>query len=800
MGAGLVNGQSDSGRPGLAGRLLSRLSGGLPHPRGTTMQGSGVGAINMPTGRGMQLSPAMRLFIRDLPTAVAVIDLDGHAWIWNAAAEAMLPPPPHPLGAASYPLFSLASQSWFEKAKHDVLLGHSVAGLLWHVRGIGCVRRRIEVSLSPLHDDSGNLYALAATLVDRTDEHRRRRSLRRRAERERALLEQAPVGILVHRSGRIVYTNRAATRQFGASSAEVLSGRTYAEFVIPENKAACERDADAARIAVIRALDGSYHRVEVAAAPIRYRGRPATQVILRGLPSTGSTSTGPYVHTAAPAAQGVVILDALGFVETWDAGAEAITGFRAEDIVGRDLAAIFTPEAQERDDHGTALRTAITQGRHQGEGWKRRRDGTRFWCSVAVVAQYNAERKIEGFVVVLRDLTAQHAGDEAARRTEDQLRQAQRMEAIGRLAGGIAHDFNNLLTAINGHAQFLLDDLDENHPSRTDAEEIRRSADRASALTRQLLAFSRRQELQPRVVNLNEIIGDMGMLFRRVLSETIEVETTLEADLGPVRADAGQMEQVIMNLVVNARDALPRGGTISIRTSNIDLDDAYADTRIDVGPGAYVLVSVSDNGIGMDRETMAHIFEPFFTTKEEGKGTGLGLATVYGIVKQSGGHIWVYSEAGKGTTFKIYLPRVSESGETLQRPPRGREQARTGETVLLVEDDPAVRGLARRVLETRGYRVLEAGTGADAMQVAREHNAQIDLLISDVVVPDMHGADIAQRVVEIQPAVKLLFMSGYTDQDIQRHGAITAGMPFLEKPFTPDSFARKVREVLDQPD
>jgi CheY-like chemotaxis protein len=305
--------------------------------------------------------------------------------------------------------------------------------------------------------------------------------------------------------------------------------------------------------------------------------------------------------------------------------------------------------------------------------------------------------------------------------------------------------------------------------------------------------------MELREVELNDIIGEMGLLLRRVINEDIHLHTSFEPKLWRVRADRGQIEQVLINLVVNARDALPQGGIVNIRTANVELDEEYAGRKLDVVSGQYVLLSVSDNGIGMDRETQSHIFEPFFTTKEPGKGTGLGLATVYGIVKQSGGHIWVYSEPGRGTTFKIYLPRVPVPGDVPQSEPRRKECVQTGETILLVEDEDAVRALARRVLEARGYTVLPAASGADAVRIAKQHEGIISLVLSDVVVPDMNGRAIGEQVVRLRPGIKLLLMSGYTDEDAKLQGVLEDGVPFLEKPFTPDLLARKVREVLGVP-
>ncbi|HXF94697.1 MAG TPA: response regulator [Gemmatimonadales bacterium] len=382
------------------------------------------------------------------------------------------------------------------------------------------------------------------------------------------------------------------------------------------------------------------------------------------------------------------------------------------------------------------------------------------------------------------------------RELERQLQQAQKMEAIGRLAGGIAHDFNNLLTAIIGYADLLAENLADRPGASADLDEIRRAAERAADLTRRLLAFSRKQILEPRVVDLNALVTDFERMLRRLIGEDVELRLALAPELGLVRADPGQLEQVIMNLAVNARDAMPSGGKLAIETANVELDAAYAARHVGVTPGRYVMLAVSDTGTGMDQATKARLFEPFFTTKPPGKGTGLGLSMVYGIVKQSGGNIWVYSEPGRGTTFKIYLPQV-EAGEEPEAAAGPIRDTRGTETVLVVEDAEPVRTLARRVLEERGYRVLEAQTAAEAQVAAELHRGPLDLILTDVVLPDLSGRELAERLTARWPALKVLYMSGYTDDSIVQHGVLEAGVAYLQKPFTPESLAAKVRGVLD---
>jgi signal transduction histidine kinase len=377
-----------------------------------------------------------------------------------------------------------------------------------------------------------------------------------------------------------------------------------------------------------------------------------------------------------------------------------------------------------------------------------------------------------------------------------QFLQAQKMESVGRLAGGVAHDFNNLLTVINGTADLAMTDLRDEDPLRKDLQEIRRAGDRAALLTRQLLAFSRRQVLQPIVLSLNTVIADMQSMLRRLLGEDIGLALAPAEDLGRVRADPGQIEQVIMNLVVNARDAMPGGGTLTVATRNVELDEAYAEQHPSVVPGPHVMVSISDTGVGMDKATQARIFEPFFTTKDPGKGTGLGLSTVYGIVKQSGGSIWVYSELGKGTSFNVYLPRVDGAIDG-ERPARTATARGGTETILIVEGEEALRHLAERALESAGYRVLMTANGGEALLLLERFDGPVHLMLTDVVMPGMSGRDLAERLRETRPEMKVLYSSGYTDDAILQHGVLDDVTRFIGKPYAVADLKRKVREVLD---
>ena len=385
------------------------------------------------------------------------------------------------------------------------------------------------------------------------------------------------------------------------------------------------------------------------------------------------------------------------------------------------------------------------------------------------------------------------------RQLEEQLQHSQRMEAVGRLAGGIAHDFNNVLTAVLGSIELLLLDAPPDRPHREELDIIRDAATRAKDLIRQLLAFSARQVLQPMVIDLNHLVKDVAKMLRRLIGEDVALETTLAPGLGAVRVDTGQIEQVLVNLAVNARDAMPQGGRLAIATGNVELDGTRASPAATVPAGRYVLLQISDTGVGMDAPVQAHVFEPFFTTKPRGKGTGLGLATVYGIVRQSGGHITVESALGQGATFRIYLPRVEAPLDAARGPSPVGAPAAGNETILVAEDERLVRVLAQKVLERAGYRVVVAVGGADALALAERHAGPIHLLLTDVVMPEMNGRELARRLAALRPGLRVLYMSGYADEAVAQHGVLDPGTAFLQKPFTPEGLAKKVRGVLDEP-
>jgi len=401
-------------------------------------------------------------------------------------------------------------------------------------------------------------------------------------------------------------------------------------------------------------------------------------------------------------------------------------------------------------------------------------------------------------IALMVDVTERLRLQEALQLTEEQLRQSQKMEAVGRLAGGIAHDFNNILSIILSYCGMMLAELRDGDPLRDDLVEIKKAGERAAELTKQLLMFSRHQMIEHRVLDVRQILIGMEKMIRRLLGADVELTLLPSTSVGRVTADAGQVEQIVMNLVVNARDAMPHGGKLVLETRNVELDAEYAAVHAGATPGSYVMLALTDTGVGMTKEVQARVFEPFFTTKEKGKGTGLGLSTVFGIVKKRGGHVWLYSEPGKGTTFRVYLPRTGASSDRISSIPPSIGGVKGSETILLVEDDEQVRGVACSILRRQGYRVLEASNGGEALMACEQHPSPIHLLLTDVVLPRMSGRQLADRLLALRPEMKLLFMSGYTDEAIHQGAVLDSGATCLQKPLTPDMLSRTVREVLDR--
>ena len=489
------------------------------------------------------------------------------------------------------------------------------------------------------------------------------------------------------------------------------------------------------------------------------------------------------------AATSIVITDEKGIILWSNHAFLEITGYPSEEIWGKSFR-LLSSGKQDEAFYRNLWQTIVGGKTWHGEIINRRKDGSLYTEDQTITPVRSESGEITHFVAIKQDVTER-------RLLEDQLRQSQKMEAVGRLAGGVAHDFNNALGVITGYSELLQLALPPEGPLRKHAEEIQKAGRRAASLTRQLLAFSRKQLIQPTIFNLNSLVTDVDKMLRRLIGEDIDFAIVCDGKLKNVKADRGQMEQVLMNLAVNARDAMPQGGKLLIETANTELDELYVRQHPYAKAGRYVMLSVSDTGCGMDKETQSHIFEPFFTTKEVGKGTGLGLSTVYGIMKQSEGCISVYSEPGQGTTFRLYLPQVETTAESLGSDNKPKVLRRGTETILLVEDEESLRELTLRCLQSSGYTVLEARDGKTAIEVAQQHNGPLHLLLTDVIMPGISGRKLADNLCQSRPEMKLLFMSGYTHDLVSHHHVLDSGSALLEKPFDIESLLTKVRDVLD---
>jgi PAS domain S-box-containing protein len=627
-------------------------------------------------------------------------------------------------------------------------------------------------------------------------------------ERHNRAMDSAANGIaIVDAKGQHSYANAAFAQMMGYESTESIVRRPWRDIYAPQDITTVEEEIRAS----LR-TSGKWH------GPVNIHRRDGStlpvEMVITSLPDGGVVCVSRDITARREAENALAQAEAkyrmlveqvaavsyiaeLGMRGEWlyvSPQVETMFGFSAEEWLtdSRTWTKHVHPE-----DHIVveAAEEASQRGqRFQAEYRIVRKDGRVIWVSdtAVVVEGSDAHPLMEGIIV---DITER-------KQLETQLQQARRMEAIGRLAGGIAHDFNNLLTIIKGYTELALNRPRISPELQADVERIEDASERASTLVRQLLAFSRRQVLQPKLLDLNSIVLGLDKLLRRLMDEEIAMSTIPAKDIGTIKADPGQMEQVIMNLVVNARDAMPKGGRLTVETANVDLDEAYASDHATVKPGRYVMLAVSDTGTGMSPETVAHIFEPFYTTKESGRGTGLGLSTVYGIVKQSGGYIWVYSELGRGSSFKVYLPRVEQAPEVLPAIKRASGEQKGSETILLVEDQPQVRELARIALSEKGYTLLVTSSPEDAESACAKHGTEIHLLLTDLILPGISGRELAKRLTARNPKMRVLYMSGYTysimAQGPAQDGLLEDGMAFLQKPFTPSALTEKVREVLDR--
>ena len=651
----------------------------------------------------------------------------------------------------------------------------------------------------PLRDAKGNIIGTFGVSRDVTERKRAEGELRASETRYRRLFEAARDGIFIldADSWEIRDVNPFLLNLLGFSRAELL-GRKLWEIGPLRDVLLSKVDFEELQTREfiryenlpLETREGKHVEVEFVSNVYISGDRKVIQCNIRDITERKRAEAEHVrlVTAIEQSAEAVLMTNTEGEIQYVNPAFTRITGYSRDEVLGQNPR-ILKSGKQDPAFYQQLWATILKGEIWHGELINRRKDGSLYSEQMSIAPVRSAGGEVTYFIATKQDVT-EH------KKLEQQLIQAQKMEAVGRLAGGVAHDFNNLLTIINGYAQLLIEPISPQDPRRGHLKEILTAGERAASLTRQLLAFSRRQVLEPRVLNLNSVLADVAKMLRRLIGEDVELVATLKPDLGRVKVDPGQIEQVIMNLAVNARDAMPQGGKLFVETSNVEIDANYARSHSPMMPGKYVMVAVSDTGCGMDLETQAHLFEPFFTTKEKGHGTGLGLATVYGIVKQSGGFIWVYSVPGRGSTFKIYLPVVEEALPTAEPAEVPAELAKGSETVLVVEDEGGVRSLVCEALASHGYKVLEAAGAASALEISEKYTEPIHLLLTDVVMPQTGGKELAKGFSTLHPETKVLYMSGYTDDAIVRHGILERGTSFLQKPFQPRALLLKIREVL----
>ncbi len=655
-------------------------------------------------------------------------------------------------------------------------------------------------------DDASGPTRVLGTVEDVTDRRLAVDALRSSEERYRRIVEGTSEGVWVYDTENVTtFVNERMAQMLGYTVEEAIGLPIY-EFMDETWRAAAQARTERGHRGLseggdfqLKHKNGTKSWASINSSPLfdaggRFEAGLAlvTDVSARRHEDEARARLAAIVESSEDA---IIGANLSGMITSWNRGAEKLFQYSAEDMVGHSIFALLPPTSP-REESSDLTRAARGESVGQYETKRRRKDGTLVDVAVTISPVRDAGGTVIGVSKIARDLTARRQTEAVLRRTEEQFRQAQKMEAVGRLAGGVAHDFNNLLSVILTFATLSLEDLKPGDPLHSNMGEIRAAGQRATELTKQLLAFSRQQVLKPQVVDLNHIVRGIEAMLGRLLGADIELTTLTSPDVGRVLADPGQMEQILMNLAVNARDAMPEGGKLTIETANIELDGEYVGAHFGVTPGDYVVLAVSDTGIGMDAVTRGRIFEPFFTTKEKGKGTGLGLSTVFGIVEQSGGHVVVYSEPGRGCTFKIYLRRTDRVFDSTL-PVSPPTVLRGSETILLVDDEERVRAAARAILLRNGYHVLEASNGGEAFLISKDFPAKIHLLLTDVVMPRMSGRKLAEELAPGRPDMKILFTSGYTDDVVVHHGVLDAGVAFLQKPFTPDSLLRKIREVFD---
>ena len=751
-----------------------------------------------------ETNEALQTFIRASPLAIVALDMERRVKLWNPAAEKLFGwTEAEAIGNALATIPEEDVPAQLELREQFLSRGETISDLETRSLRKDGLTVDVSVSFAPLRDPRGNISGTMGIIADITERKAAEQLRLQNAQQYKLLFEENPEPMLVFDRETLQYiaVNEAAIKHYGYSREEflamtVIDIRPSEE--VPRVLEAIRQLRNGVKPSGVwqhQKKDGSLIDVEISASAIDFNGRPAELVSVEDITERKNAeaalreSEERYRDLVENAHDIIYSHDLEGNYLSVNRAGLLITGYSREESLSRNMAEILAPDYLQRakemigkklaGEEVTAYELEIIA-----------KDGRRIAVEVNSKLMYEngAPVAVQG---IARNVTER-------KHLEAQLRQSQKMEAIGQLAGGVAHDFNNLLTAINGYSALALQRIDGNSLVKPYLEEVKKAGDRAANLTRQLLAFGRKQILQPLPLDLNNIVSDMNKMLRRLIGEDITLTAKLAPDLKQIKADPGQIEQVLVNLVVNARDAMPTGGKLTIETANVRLDHEYASHHVGIRPGHYVMLAVSDTGIGMDEGTSARIFEPFFTTKEVGKGTGLGLSTVYGIVKQSGGNIWVYSEPNQGSSFKVYLPELQTEPMTGPEVEDDDDLVRGSETILLVEDEDVVRGLATSILEEAGYKVISASGGAEAAELCAGRSEPIDLLLTDVVMPQSSGKEVADQLTKIQPSLRVLFMSGYTDEAIVHHGVLDANVEFIQKPFTPVTLSKKVRDVLDR--
>ena len=754
-----------------------------------------------------QAEENLRLLTANLNEMVLAYDMDRKLIYANPAVEKL----------TGYSVASLHREHficWVHPEDRDRMLGHWEG--LFHGQAFAEEEYRLiakdgqvrwaAASWGPILDDAGRQVGVQGSERNISDRKKTEDALRQSEERFRTLFENAGDAILIVQDGRFIDCNAQALEVFGCRTRDQILGHYVYEFAArfqPDGRDSREFQAEKSAAALASQticfecthakLDGTPFSAEVTLSAVGLGNAVLLQGRVHDITERkrAEETQRRLVTAVEQAVETIVITDPAGAILYANPAFEKTTGYTCAEALGQN------PRILKSDKHDAGFYRDMWTMLAAGQVWSgrfvnRRKDGTLYEEEATISPVRDTTGRIINYVAVKRDITREVA-------LEEQFRQAQKMESIGRLAGGVAHDFNNLLTVINGYCQMLLDRQDADHPDRDSLGEILKAGERAAGLTRQLLAFSRKQVLQPRVLDLNRLVEEMRPMLARLLAESVEVRVALRAESGTVHADPHQLEQVVMNLVVNARDAMPQGGKLLIETASVERDASYAQSHPEARAGRYVKLAVIDHGVGMDEETRRHIFEPFFTTKGAGRGTGLGLSTVQGIVAQSGGHINVYSEPGQGTTFEIYLPALAQAAAEGEKPAAAPALG-GNETVLVVEDQAEVRDYAVAALKEYGYRVIEAESGAEALRLCERDLGRIHLVLTDVVMPNMSGPELANRLEKLRPGTKVLFMSGYTDDVILQQGVLDESAEFVQKPFSPRELAVKVREVLRDSD